>query len=101
MANKEINSETLDKIDQKIGELWKIIEELTSMFKALSSQERVLAGGVLLQVRSPWGNKSVSALIGDTEIVAGLINQAVKEIQRPQAPQMPKIFQEDKDKLPN
>lgn len=95
-----VDPKKLDKYDQLLKELWKVTDQLTNSFKMMSDQEKVLAGGVLLQVQSPWRNSRMSILIGGLDMVMTLINQAMREIKRPPPPDKPPIFLDpDKDKL--
>lgn len=93
-----IDPQKLNQYDKLLKELWKLTDQISSFFKEMSNQEKVLAGGLILQVQSPWRDSRMSILIGGLDMVMTLINQAMREIKRPPPPEKPSVFA-DKDKL--
>ena len=96
MNKPRIDPNKLNQYGKLLDELWETIQKLTKMHKEMSIQERVLAGATLIQSHNPWADRKLSALIGDKENVAVLVNQAVNELQRPVAPPQP-IFKKEDD----
>jgi len=97
MAKPKVNSKELDKYEKYMRELWAFTKKLESMLKPLSSQEKVLAGGLVFQSVCPWGNLGMSVFIGEREMLAGLLNRTVQNFNQPPGPKIPPIFT-DKDK---
>ncbi len=97
MAKPKVNSKKLDEYEKYLRELWTFAKKLESMFKELSLQERVLAGGTIFQCDNPWGNLRMSMLTGDRETIANLLNRTLQDFNRSR-PEPPPIFGKEKDK---
>ena len=90
MADKpKIDSKKLDKYDELLKKLWSTIGEIVDIFGAMSDQEKVLAGGLVLQVKSPWLANQISVLLGEEEVLASLITRTILESKRKYAPEQP------------
>ena len=102
---KKINTKKLDKYEILLKQLWNIVNELGHSFTGLSHQERVLAGGVVIQTRSYWDKTSISSILGSEDMILGLINDAIKETKQrknpPPPPPFPMAPPEGKSNLPN
>lgn len=100
MADKiKIDSEKLEAYDKLIRQVWNTIEKATTLFNEMKTREKVLAGGVILQVDSPWNESKISAMLGNIELTSILVNRAANEIRklRNTPPPMPPVFK-DPDK---
>lgn len=95
----KINSKKLNDYEQCVRELWVFTQKLEKMFKTLSPQEKVLAGGFVFQVACPWSNLGISIFNGARDTVAGLLGQAVQRMNQP-LPKAPPTFEGPK-KRPN
>jgi hypothetical protein len=96
----KIDPEKLDKYDSFLKGLWRITSELVDIFKSMSEQEKVLAGGLIFQAKSPWLENHMSVLLGGEEVLASLITRTILESKRkssPEPPPVPPIFGQGKE----
>lgn len=106
MSEPKIDPIRLNKYDKLLMAVWESADALVDLYKTMSPQEKILAGGVVLQAASPWKENNISAMAGEEETIIALLNRAVRERRSPSpTPPMdsPPIFgdTEKDDDLPN
>lgn len=74
---KTVNEEKLDKHDVLLKKLGNVGKELAELHKTMTDRERVLAGAIVVGSKSPWNNTNVEVYIGDSAVVANLLNDLI------------------------
>jgi len=88
----KIDKDKLKEYDKNLNELWEKVQNLSGAYDKLTSQEKVLAGGIVVEIANPWNDHNVRAFVGSQEIVANLLNRAITALRQPQPQQKPTIF---------
>ena len=89
----QISDDTQDQVIGVIKEVADAVNKLDLIFQALSSQDKMLAGGVVFGMYNPWTETETSHFVGNQVMVPVVINKMVETFRRGPVPKedSPKI----------
>ena len=85
--DNKINSKNQEKAFELIMEITDRVNSLELIFQKLSTQDKMMAGGVVVGVYSPWSNIETIRFIGNRIMVPTVINRILDVFKK--GPQLP------------